>query len=456
MQNSNYNPYSITETTPKKKGPGWGTVFFTGFICFLVGAIVCAAVFMATGLVQTKTSASAAAAQSGSSSAQQYVPIPTPAATAAPVITPEPTPYMPPAEPVILPTPAPQTDVTQNAEQTAIQSNALADIYEKTLPSVVYVNNGIYVHSDVTERDNETYVSAGTGIIITSDGYVLTNSHIVDDAEVLKVTTSDGTEYKATLVGSDATIDIAVIKLEGASDLEVAAIGDSNSLRVGDSVMAIGNPGGEMIFTASTGILSGKNIEVNNDGNVMHLLQTDTALNPGNSGGPLLDDQGRVIGVCNMKSVYASIDEYGNVLYSEGISYAIPINDAIDVAQQLINYGYVPRPAIGIQGTEITEFMSEELELPRGVYISLILHDGPCDAAGIQAYDVIIGIDGKTITTFDELSTIIKSKEVGDKAVLTIWREGSIFDAEITLSDMNQINKVHDAYVASQGTTPVG
>ncbi len=169
-------------------------------------------------------------------------------------------------------------------------------------------------------------------------------------------------------------------------------------------------------------------------------------MNPGNSGGPLINDKGEVIGIVTMKTIVAGYDEYGYAISAEGLVYAIPINDALPIVSQLIQFGYVPHPAIGIQGYEVTQFLSEELEVPRGVYVSTIIANGPAESAGIMVDDVIVGVEGTAITTFAELSGAIKSRSVGDALKLTIWRAGEEAEVVLTIGDMNNIGEPAETF----------
>ncbi|MGI6192558.1 MAG: S1C family serine protease, partial [Christensenellales bacterium] len=306
--------------------------------------------------------------------------------------------------------------------------------------SVCGVSSRIHVYSEVTRRNNEEETSTGTGIILTADGYIVTNNHIIEGAEKVYVT-CEGVEYEADIIGTDATVDLAVLKAKNASNLKPAALGDSSTLRIGDTAVAIGDPLGTLKLTCTNGIISGLDREINNDGKVQNYIQTNAAVNPGNSGGPLLNEKGEVIGVVTMKTIVAGYDDYGNAIAAEGLGYAIPINDALPVIRQLIQYGYVPHPAIGIQGYEVTQFLSEELQVPQGVYVSVVYADGPAYAAGMMVDDVIVGVEGKTITTFAELSQAIKSRNVGDVLKLSIWRAGEVKEVELIIGDMNNMGK---------------
>ena len=427
---------------PKKRF-GWGTVLTTGFLCFVLGALACTVVFLATGLISTGANP---AYESGA------IPMPTfdnsirdeepdtiiPSPSAFPGDQPEDTPIEPPAQPV-----APRAELVVPSLGSGIlpvidKEQLVSSVFEQTSPSVCGISSRIEVYSDVTNRNNEEEIATGTGVVLTADGYIVTNYHIIAGVETVYVTCED-VEYEAELIGTDATVDIAVLKAKNASGLKPAALGDSFALRIGDTAIVIGDPLGTLKLTCTNGIISGLDRELNTDGKVQNYIQTNAAVNPGNSGGPLINDKGEVIGIVTMKTIVAGYDEYGNAISAEGLGYAIPINDVLPIVKQLIQFGYVPHPAIGIQGYEITQFLSEEMEVPQGVYVSTIIANGPAEIAGIAIDDVIVGVEGTTITTFAELSDAIKSRKIGDTLKLTIWRMGEQVEVSLIIGDMNNI-----------------
>ena len=306
-------------------------------------------------------------------------------------------------------------------------------IAEKVGPAVVVVRI-----DDPDEPDE--YDPQGTGIIITSDGYIVTNNHVIASRGTnnIMVELSDGTEYKAGLVGMDETTDLAVIKVD-ATGLTAAALGDSDELKVGEEVVAIGNALGMGSGTVTTGIISGLNKEIYASGYSQEYIQTDAAINPGNSGGPLINMAGEVIGINTLKSYIAEYDASGQAVSSEGIGFAIPINTAIPVIQQIMTSGSVERPGIGI-----TCLIDEDNEYnpsgaPDGVTIVSVTEGGPADLAGIEANDIITKADGVAITTVDDLTDIIKGHAIGEKLSLTVWRDGTEYQASVTIGDLNQI-----------------
>ena len=260
----------------------------------------------------------------------------------------------------------------------------------------------------------------GTGIIMTEDGYIITNAHVLDRGKSVQVTLlADDSEYEAKLVGADFVSDIAVLKID-AEGLTPAEFGDSGTLVVGDSVTAIGNPLQEQLYgTMTVGIISAINRNVIYDGHSMTLLQTDTAINEGNSGGPLINAWGQVIGVTNMKAFTTGV---------EGICFAIPTSVVRPIVDALIAEGQVKgRPSIGITIGPLSESAIEYYDLPSGLYIDSVAEGS--DAA----------VNGETVTTTFEVNAIKERYSVGDTLTLTLYRDGRTFDVDVTLVDTNDI-----------------
>ncbi len=269
--------------------------------------------------------------------------------------------------------------------------------------------------------------SSGSGIIISADGYIVTNNHVVQGASKLKVTLNTLEEYDARLIGTDPQTDLAVIKVE-ASGLTAAVLGNSSDVEVGELAIAIGNPlGQELAGTVTTGIISATNRTVTVDDVEYTLLQTDAAINNGNSGGALVNAYGEVIGINSVKMASTGV---------EGLGFAIPSDTAKPIIGDLISYGYVKgRPMFGIMARNITEEMSRYYDLPVGVYITSIEEFSAAETAGLKPGDVIIKCDGQTIETLDELNEIRDQHQVGDTLTLTIVRNGAKSDISITLGE---------------------
>lgn len=297
---------------------------------------------------------------------------------------------------------------------------SVVDINKKVKNSVV----GILI----AERAEQDPVFSGSGFIISEDGYIMTNAHVIASASSVKVVLSDGiSEYNAVIVGEDDRSDLAILKIE-ATGLQAAELGNSDRLEVGEVVVAIGNPYGmELAGTVTDGIVSALNRKIEMNGGFMTLIQTNASINPGNSGGPLVNSYGQIIGITSSKLVATEF---------EGIGFAIPINYATSITEELISYGYIKtRAYIGIQGSELTEEYANYHNLPRGVYVSYV--DPECDAAkkGLKEDDIIVGFNGEEILSMAELNDLKDSFHPGDTVTVTVWREGKEFEISITLTE---------------------
>ena len=306
----------------------------------------------------------------------------------------------------------------------------LQDVAAKAQPSVVEIlvdeqSSGGY---NIFGQDSSyTSQAAGSGVIISSDGYIITNNHVIENATKITVTLYDGKEYDATLVGTDSKSDIAVIKID-ATDLTAATIGDSSTLAVGDTAVVIGNPLGTLGGTVTNGIISATDREVTINNESMNLIQTNAAINSGNSGGGLFDGNGNLVGIVNAKD--SGTTSSGATI--EGLGFAIPINDAMDVAQQLMTSGYVTdRATLGVYLSELSQ---DQGDYKAGLYITDVISGSGAETAGLKAYDRIIAADGTELSTYAELEKIMKTKNVGDTITLTIVRDGQTQDVTVTLS----------------------
>ena len=309
-----------------------------------------------------------------------------------------------------------------------------AQVSEMVSPSVVVITTEQVVYSQWSwYGQSQVESGAGSGVIISSDGYILTCAHVVDGASTITVTIGDK-DYTATLVGEDTTSDIAVIKID-ADGLTPATVGNSDSLKVGQSVMAVGNPLGELGGTVTGGMISALNRSVTIQGsssvNTMSLIQMDASVSPGNSGGGLFNMNGELIGLVNAKS--SSSD-------AEGLGFAIPINDAIKVAQDLLENGYVSgRPYMGITYLAVTDAQTAaQLNVTAyGVYVVDVAQGGPADKAGLKTGDRIVSIDGTEIAQKDDLGTLIQQHAAGDTLSITVAREGQMQTVSLTLGEKN-------------------
>lgn len=289
-------------------------------------------------------------------------------------------------------------------------------IAKSAAPSVVAittetVQRGSFMQSSISE-------GAGSGVVITNDGYIITNNHVVSGASSIKVTLSDDTEYDATLIGTDASNDIAVIKID-AKDLTVAAVADSDKLNVGEDVIAIGNPLGTLGGTVTEGILSATSRIITIDNVEMNLLQTSAAVNPGNSGGGLFNSSGELIGIVNAKVSSSDV---------EGIGFAIPSNQAIEIAEQIIaNGGFsTGNYTIGITMVEITsDAQLKQYNLDEaGIYVYSVVSGSDAETAGIKSGDRLVSINGTKITDSEKAKSLIKDSKKGDKITIVVDRDG--------------------------------
>ena len=312
-----------------------------------------------------------------------------------------------------------------------------AQVAEMVSPSVVVITTEQVVYSQWSwYGQNQVESGAGSGVIISSDGYILTCAHVVSGASNITVTIGD-TDYPATLVGEDTSSDIAVVKID-ATGLTPATVGDSNGLKVGESVMAVGNPLGELGGTVTSGIVSALNrsvsIQGSNSVNTMSQIQMDASVSPGNSGGGLFNMNGELVGIVNAKS--SSSD-------AEGLGFAIPINDAIKVAQELLENGYVTgRPYLGITYLAVTDAQTaQQLGVNAyGVYIVDVTKGGPADQAGLKAGDRIVSVDGSEIAAKDDLGTLMQKHAAGDTLSITVARDGQMQTVNVTLGEKTASN----------------
>lgn len=313
---------------------------------------------------------------------------------------------------------APSTENYATDQEGALSLQA---IYQKVIPSVASIS---CVQQNGTDM--------GTGIVMTDDGYVITNYHVIENAQQIYVLLGEDDQYQASLVGGDETTDLAVLKIN-ATGLTAAEFGDSDKLRVGDLVVAIGDPlGTELRGTMTDGIVSAINRDLNLSGRQMTLLQTNAALNSGNSGGPLINCYGQVIGITTMKmSNYSSTSAT-----VEGLGFAIPISSAKPIIDELIERGYVSgRPAIGIQGQTLDLRAQFFYNLPSGVIVTSVLKDSNAAERGIAIDDVIVAADGVEVYSLEDLVAAKEGKSTGDTIKLTIYRGGGYYNVDIELMD---------------------
>ena len=303
-----------------------------------------------------------------------------------------------------------------------------AEIYAANVNSTVGITTSVTTNYYGFRTQAE---AAGSGFIISSDGYILTNYHVVEGANEIKVTTYGSESYEAELIGYDESNDIAVLKIN-AKDLSPVVLGDSDRLNVGDSVVAIGNPLGQLTFSLTSGSVSALNRDVTIENMAMSLIQTDCAINSGNSGGALFNSYGEVIGITNAKYSGSS----GTSASIENIGFAIPINSVRDIVTSIIEKGYIEKTYIGITVSTVSE-NSNKAGL-QGVLVCEVEGGSPAEKAGLQEGDLITAIDGKAITGTSDLSAAVAHGEEGDKYVLTVYRDGETLEIMVKLGVRQQ------------------
>ncbi|MBR6384696.1 MAG: trypsin-like peptidase domain-containing protein [Ruminococcus sp.] len=332
------------------------------------------------------------------------------------------------------------------------------EIVEKVLPSVV----GIESTFTVTSQGNSGYffgfggfepqmpstseaTGTGTGVVITENGYVVTNAHVIYDSEYgagladsISVLLKDDKSYDAEVVGYDTDCDLAVLKID-ADDLTAAEFGNSEDLKLGESVIAIGNPlGFELMDTVTGGMVSGLNRSITINDKAMTLIQTDAAINSGNSGGPLINKYGQVIGI-NSSKMSSSYSSSGASI--EGIGFAIPSNEVSDIIDDIMKYGYVTgKPQLGISCQDVTENIAKMYNLPVGIYVTNVTEDGAAEKAGLQSGDVITAVDGEEVKTSAELTAKKNLHKAGESVELTYIRNGKEHTVKVTLDEVKSEN----------------
>lgn len=299
-------------------------------------------------------------------------------------------------------------------------------IYEKCSPSVV----GIKVFKG---SDND-YYAWGTGVIASENGYIITNTHVIDGGETAKVVLSDGKEYDALLVGFDASSDVALLKIDAAG-LPAAEFASSSTLMVGDSVAAIGNPLGQNLsLTMTRGIVSALNREISYNGTTMSLIQTDASINEGNSGGPLFNERGQVVGITNMKM----ISNLGSGI--EGLGFAIPSDTVKSIVSALIADGKVTgRITIGVTVGPVSEYAAKYYDIPQGLYVSYVTAGSDAEKQGIEAGDIIVSVNGKDAFTTQAVTEAKEGLKIGDSIEFTVWRDGKTFTVNVKLMDASDM-----------------
>ena len=330
------------------------------------------------------------------------------------------------------------TTIYEGQRESSVIDVAKVDTGKLMTPAEVYaanVNSTVGITTSVTTNFwgfQTTSAASGSGFILTGDGYVLTNYHVIESSSSISVTLYDGKSYDAVLIGYDESSDIAVLKID-AEGLTPVVLGDSDNLNVGDSVVAIGNPLGELTFSLTSGAVSALNREITLSNSVtMNLIQTDCAINSGNSGGALFNLYGEVIGITNAKysgsGTGASIDNIG---------FAIPINHVRGIVESIIENGYVAKPYIGVTVGDVSE-ETMGYGLPAGAAVKAVSEDSPAEKAGLQVNDIITAVNGKEISGRTGLSEAVSAASVGDTLTLTVYRQGNTISVDVTVGEQIQ------------------
>ena len=328
------------------------------------------------------------------------------------------------------------TTVYQGKRPSSVINTASIDTSKQMTAAEVYaenVNSTVGITTQVTTNFwgyTTQSAASGSGFIYSADGYIITNYHVIESASSIKVTLYDGKSYDAQLVGYDESNDVAVLKID-AKDLTPVTIGDSDNLNVGDSVIAIGNPLGELTFSLTSGAVSALDREVTMSNNVtMELIQTDCAINSGNSGGALFNLYGEVIGITNAKYSGSS----GSGASIDNIGFAIPINSVRSIVDSIIEKGYVAKPYIGVMVSDVSD-EAISYGTPAGAAVVSVTEGGPAEKAGLQANDIITAADGKEISGKSGLSSIIADCAAGDKLTLSVYRQGQTLTVTVTVGE---------------------
>ena len=340
---------------------------------------------------------------------------------------------------------------TANTQALSTGSNSIADIVDSLSPAIVGITNlQTQKTGDIFQNSTGESVESGTGsgVIFKKEGdagYIITNNHVIEGAQSIEVTLYSGDKVEAELVGTDALTDIAVLKINAEHVEVVAEMGDSSELRTGEDVIAIGNPlGEEFTRTVTQGIISGvdRTIDVTtSEGNwALDVLQTDAAINPGNSGGPLINMSGQVIGINSLKITESGV---------EGLGFAIPSNDVLPIAEELMNNGKIQRPFLGVGLVEMSEipqyYLQEQMNLPddvkEGVVVGTVSPNSPADEAGLQQQDVIVSMNDQAITNASDLRKFLYTEtEIGDEVDVTLYRAGKKVTVKIKLTTSEATN----------------
>lgn len=344
------------------------------------------------------------------------------------------------------------TAVWEGQRPTTVIDIQSVDTSKLMTPAEVYaanVNSTVGITTSITTNYwgfQSTAAASGSGFILSSDGYILTNHHVIEGSNAITVALYDGTTYDAELIGYDESKDIAVLKVD-AQDLTPVVLGDSNNLNVGDSVIAIGNPLGELTFSLTAGTVSAMDRQITmSSGVTMNLLQTDCAINSGNSGGALFNLYGEVIGVTNAK--YSGDGSSGEASI-DNIGFAIPMNDVRSIVESIIEKGYFAKPYIGVSVADVSA-ETQIYGLPQGAAVKEIVKDSPAEKCGLQVNDIITHVNGQAITGSQDLVDLVGNAKVGDQLALTVYRMGETIELTLEVGEKIQSATEQESYQQQQ------
>ena len=329
------------------------------------------------------------------------------------------------------------TTILQGQRDTSQIQLAAIDTSRQLSPAEVYaanVNSTVGITTSVTTNlwgYQTTSAISGSGFILTEDGYILTNYHVIEDSTAISVALYDGTSHEAKIIGYDESNDIAVLKID-AEGLSPVVLGNSADLNVGESVVAIGNPLGELTFSLTSGTVSALDREITmSNGGTMDLIQTDCAINSGNSGGALFNLYGEVIGITNAKYSSSGSSSEASI---DNIGFAIPIDQVRSIFESIITNGYIVKPYIGVTVSDVSS-ESQSYGLPQGAAVRSVTENGPAAEAGLQENDIITAVNGETITGSNDLVKLVKASAAGDTLELTVYRQGQTTTLTLTVGE---------------------
>ena len=355
-----------------------------------------------------------------------------------------------------------ETAMLQGIRESSVLNTVTVDSGKEMTAAEVYaanVNSTVGITTSITTNYwgfQTTSAAAGSGFILTEDGYILTNYHVVENSNSITVAMYNGDTYDATLIGYDESNDVAVLKVD-AQGLSPVVLGDSDNLNVGDSVVAIGNPLGELTFSETSGIVSALNREVTmSSDTTMDLIQTDCAINSGNSGGALFNMYGEVVGITNAKYSSSSSSSSASI---DNIGFAIPINQVYGIVKSIIENGYIEKPFIGVSVLTVSD-ETRKYGLPGGASVQSVTADSPAEEAGLQINDIIMKVNDTEITTSNDLVKLVRAANPGDVLTVTVYRQGETLELTVTVGrqvqSANEPTATESSSQSSQGYSGFG